>query len=251
MADVYRDWVLYNVGKAIKNWTEYPFDWTMLSEYNALQTSVDSAKESMRISIWNKWVVVPSSAGLNEYAWYIDQIQTCWWDDVLSYMSWILAIDSWMIYINSSDGVYNKYSDYSRKDWQYLYLVKPYEYDNYSSTWASHVETYVYCMALAKWASSTINIEAEIYSGWYYTTTYIDYYYINWRRIRFYWRTWQYNDTYWCKELYFDGSSWTVNDIWRDWTTPTYTWWDQNIFYSTVVWSTSGWGNFYYKWKPN
>ena len=44
MADVYRDWILYNVGKAIKNWNEYPFDWTMLAEYNQLSNYMDSAK---------------------------------------------------------------------------------------------------------------------------------------------------------------------------------------------------------------
>ena len=63
MADVYRDWVLYNVGKAIKNWTEYPFDWTMLTEYNQLnqqyiayQWDMATIQANLRTSIQNKWV---------------------------------------------------------------------------------------------------------------------------------------------------------------------------------------------------
>lgn len=76
MADVYRNWILYNVGKAIKNWTEYPFDWTMLSEYNQLQAYYDSAKQQIRTSIINKWVAVPNDALLSTYPSYIDQIVT-------------------------------------------------------------------------------------------------------------------------------------------------------------------------------
>ena len=45
---------------------------TIASEIQRLQW----AKSDMQISIWNKWVIVPNSAKLDEYAWYIDQIQT-------------------------------------------------------------------------------------------------------------------------------------------------------------------------------
>ena len=74
MADVYQNWILYNVGKAIKNWTEYPFDWTMLNEYNQLVTYYDTAQQQIRTSIINKWVNVPANATIDEYPWYIDQI---------------------------------------------------------------------------------------------------------------------------------------------------------------------------------
>ena len=76
MADVYQNWTLYNVGKAIKNWTEYPFDWTMLNEYNQLVSYYDNVKWELRTSIINKWVDVPASASIDTYPWYIDQIKT-------------------------------------------------------------------------------------------------------------------------------------------------------------------------------
>lgn len=76
MADVYQNWTLYNVGKAIKNWTEYPFDWTMLNEYNQLVSYYDNVKWELRTSIINKWVNVPASASIDTYPWYIDQIKT-------------------------------------------------------------------------------------------------------------------------------------------------------------------------------
>lgn len=76
MADVYRDWVLYNTSKAYKNWQEYIFDWTMLNEYNQLVTYYDTVQWQLRTSIVNKWVDVPASAPISDYPWYIDQIQT-------------------------------------------------------------------------------------------------------------------------------------------------------------------------------
>lgn len=47
---------------------------TVASEITRLQ----NAKASIRSSIQEKWVTVPSSAKLDTYSWYIDQIQT-WW----------------------------------------------------------------------------------------------------------------------------------------------------------------------------
>ena len=76
MVDVYQNWVLYNVGKAIKNGTEYLFDWTMLNEYNQLVLYYDTVKWELRTSIINKWVDVPASASIDTYPWYIDQIDT-------------------------------------------------------------------------------------------------------------------------------------------------------------------------------
>ena len=82
MADINENWVLYNTGKAYKNWQEYLFDWTMLSEYNTLQqqyadyqASIDSIQADLKTSIEGKWVTVPTTAKLDEYPWYIDQIQ--------------------------------------------------------------------------------------------------------------------------------------------------------------------------------
>lgn len=86
MADINRNWTLYNVSKVYKYWQEYLFDWTMVDEYNTLLADVESAKSDMRVSIWNKWVTVPANAELNEYAWYIDQIQTV--DDTLIGITW-------------------------------------------------------------------------------------------------------------------------------------------------------------------
>lgn len=219
---------------------------TIASEIQRLQ----EAKASMQTSIWNKWVAIPSSAKLDDYAWYIDQIQTCGWDDILSYMSWVLSLDWPTIYISWSDSVNNKYGDYSWKDWEYIYLVKPYEYDNYSSSWASHMETYASCTALRKWASSTSNYNPEMYQWWYYTTTHIDYYYINWNSISFYWRTWEYRDTYWCVTLTCNNWSWSMSSSGWWWVTPPQTWWNQNLFYSSVDGCLSHNCNFHYKWRP-
>lgn len=220
---------------------------TIASEITRLQW----AKANIRVSIWNKWVDVPSNIKLDNYSTYIDQIQTGTGDDILSYFSGILSLDSGQISISNSDLVRNRYSDYTWKDGDTLFMVKPYEYDNYSSTWHSYMETYVDCIALDKWASSTIEYRPMIIQAWYYTTTNIRYYYINWNSIKIYWTTWEYVDSPWCKELVFNNDSWSVQDIGWDWNTPADIWGNQNILYSTVVWSTSWWGVFFYKWRPN
>lgn len=220
---------------------------TIASEISRLQT----AKWDMQTSIWNKGVVVPSSAKLDEYASYIDQIQASSWDDILSYMSGILSIDSNMVYVSRSDDVYNRYSDYSWKDGTNLYLVKPYEYANYSSSGHSSIETYVSCVALPKWASSSANYDTQIYSWWWYTSTYIDYYYINWNYIKLYWRTWEYTDHYWCSTISFSNWAWSVASSSWNWQRPEETWGNQGILYTTVVWSMSWGGNFLFKRKPH
>lgn len=220
---------------------------TIASEIERLQW----AKSNIKTSIEGKWVEVPSSAKLSDYAGYIDQIEAWDWDDIIHYMSWILSIDWPMVYISWSDSVNNKYSDYSWKDGEYLYLVRPYEYDNYSSTGHSYMETYVNCVALKKWASSTNNYDPMIRQWWYYTTTHIDYYYINWNSISFYWRTWEYTDTYRCVTLTCNNWTWSMASTSWDWNTPTHTWWNQNLFYSSVDGCLSHDCNFHYKWRPN
>lgn len=103
MADVYRDWVLYNVGKAIKNWTEYPFDWTMLTEYNQLnqqyiayQWDMATIQANLRTSIQNKWVTVPANAAFNTYPSYVDQIDTSWWTAWLMWDKILRAGSFWV-----------------------------------------------------------------------------------------------------------------------------------------------------------
>lgn len=220
---------------------------TIASEITRLQW----AKWDIRISIWNKWVSVPSSAKLDDYSAYIDQIQQGSWDDILSYFSGILSVDWDMIYISRSDGVNNRYWDYSWTDWNNLLMAKPYEYEDYSSTGHSQIYTNVDLIALPKWATAPITWWFTMYTWWWYTTTQIKYYYINWNKIRFYWSTGEYTDYYWCKEVTFDGTAWSIQDIWWDGTTPANIWWNEDILYSSVVGSTSWWWNFFYKRKPH
>lgn len=52
MADIYRDWVLYNTSKAYKNWQEYLFDWTLLAEYNQLQERYNQLQEAYEAALW-------------------------------------------------------------------------------------------------------------------------------------------------------------------------------------------------------
>lgn len=222
---------------------------TIASEITRLQW----AKANIRVSIWNKWVDVPSNIKLDNYSTYIDQIQTGTGDDILSYFSGILTLDGATVTVRSSDHVYNKYSDYTWRDGDTLFMVKPYEYDNYSSTWHSYMETYVDCIALNKWASSTIESIPRIIQAWYYTLTKISYYYINWNTIKLYGDT---DGGTWCKAMVYSNNAWSVQDIGWDWTTPSDIWGNQNLLYSTpIVWG-SPWGyyinsDFFYKWKPN
>lgn len=219
---------------------------TIASEIERLQT----AKTNIATSIGNKWVTVSSSAKLSDYPALIDQIQTgSEW--VIGYMWWILSINGDMIYLNDSDTGRNKYGDYTCADWTWLYMIKPWELSDYSSSWHSYISTMVYCMALRKWGTSTVNAWFDLYDGGWYTSTSLEYYYMNWNTFRFYGATGEYYDTYRCKEVKFNGSSWSMSTISWDWSSPAQTGWNQNLLKTEVVGSMLSRGTFYFKWKPN
>lgn len=119
MADVYQNWTLYNVGKAIKNGVEYPFDWTMLSEYQTLQqqysdyqANIDDIQADLKTSIESKGVTVPSSATLDQYPSYIDQIN---------------VRSSWMSHLvtptKTFSSYYNPYSQFTPISWEYNWIA--------------------------------------------------------------------------------------------------------------------------------
>lgn len=127
MADVYQNWILYNVGKAIKSWTEYPFDWTMLNEYNQLQQQYSDYQNNINIIQWNlktsienKWVEIPDSAALVQYPSYIDQIETI--DDTPVGITWS-QVYWWM------------YSVWSRQDIYWIDWCASYATDNLVLIW--------------------------------------------------------------------------------------------------------------------
>ena len=217
---------------------------TVASEITRLQ----NAKSSIRNSIQNKWVSVPADAKLDLYAQYIDQIQA-WEDEVMAYLGWVLSINWGMIYVNSRDRAYDRYSDFTNIDWNYLYMIKPYELSDYSSSWASVISTKCYCMALAKWWTSTINADLNLHDWGWYTSTSMHYYYMWGNVFRFYWATWEYTDSYRCAEVTFSNGSWTTRSIGWDWNPPAETWWDLNLLHTEVEWSMGD--AFYFKWKPN
>lgn len=218
---------------------------TIASEIQRLQNS----KNGIRDSIQNKWVTVPSDAKLDTYYSYIDQI-TSWWDDILSYMSGILSINTNMIWVSSSDNVQDRYGDFSTKNWQYLLLIKPYEYNDYSSSSNSHINTMCYCTALAKWWTSTIESDLLLYQGGWYTSTRLMYYYVFSNGAKFYGATWEYRDSYWCTTVQFNWSSRSrVQESW-DGNTPSDTGGDMNLFSSSFIWTTSWRWEFYIKWIP-
>lgn len=138
MADVYRDWTLYNVGKAIKNWTEYPFDWTMLSEYNQLnqqyiayQWDMATIQANLRTSIQNKWVTVPASAAFNTYPSYVDQIDTTWW---VPWIVWSTPVRSMVKSVWNYQERYHMLWYLSYSVGEYLFVVACYSWltrDNY------------------------------------------------------------------------------------------------------------------------
>lgn len=211
-------------------------------------TRLQTAKSDIKTAIEGKWVTVPASAKLDTYASYIGQIPSSS-GGAMAYMWGILSINWDMISINSSDSWRNRYWDFTSTDWTRLYMIKPRELNDYSSSWHSYVRTKAYCMALKKWATSTINADLNLYDWWWYTSTSMHYYYIwNWK-FRFYGATWEYRDTYRCKEISFNGSSRSVTNIWWDWTAPSLTWWDEWLLKTEVVGSLTG--TFYFKWKPN
>lgn len=219
-------------------------------------TRIQNAKASIKASIENKGVTVPNTEKLDGYYSYIDQIS--WWDDdIISYMSGILSINSGLISISSSDTVRNQYRDYDYKNDNYLFLIKPYLYEDYSSSWHSYNKTTFSCIALPKWWSSINENSFVGYNAWWYESSYIDYYgfYKEWNVVHFtfYGESYEYsyNKTYWKVDITFNNGTWgSVQSSW-DWTTPSITWGDMNLFNATLVWSLSGGSSFYVQWKPN
>lgn len=247
MADVYQNWVLYNVWKAIKNWTEYPFDWTMLNEYNQLVTYYDTAQQQIRTSIINKWVNVPANATIDTYPWYIDQIDTVWPNDNMRYMYAVGSIDTDVMTVGSDDYLYDMYPDYSFKDSNYLYLIKPYllEYRGSTNNFS------VYCMAIPRWWNSIISLKEIIFQFTSVSSLIVlKYYYINSWIVRLYWYEDRYNTRFW-KEITLSNWVWSVTDIWRDWTEPAETGGDQGLFSTTLKWNPSGRSQCIFQWRPN
>lgn len=222
---------------------------TIASEIQRLQW----AKSDMQTSIINKWVTVPNTAKLDEYAWYIDQIQQGSSSGLIYYLAWIIAVDSNTVYIGNQDHVDEKYSDYSWINGTDLYLIKPYEYYDYSSWGQSTYKTYVSCINLVKWATSTTNGDVLIYTWADYTNTYIDYYYTSRHNfINFYLRiTGGVHDVYVWKTVTLENGTWTVSDFTWDGSTPVYRWWNQNQMKTTVVGTQGSWGHFLYRRKIN
>lgn len=219
---------------------------TIASEIQRLQW----AKADMQISIGNKWVTVPSTAKLDEYAWYIDQIQQGSSSGLIYYFTGILSISSNMVNIGSHDHVEEKYSDYSWIDGTNLYLVRPYEYYDYSSSWHSYYKTYASCICLPKWASSSIKANIQMCQWGDYTYTYIDYYYLLWPDIKFYIRITGGNyPIYKCVTVTFSNWAWSVAESSWDGNRPSRTGGNQYQMHSTIVWTQGSWDSFLYNWK--
>lgn len=156
MADVYQNWVLYNVGKAIKNWTEYSFDWTMLNEYNQLVAYYDAAQQQIRTSIINKWVNVPANATIDTYPWYIDQIQT--WVPQSNYNT-VVSVSKWAVLgypdiSYTADNYWFWWNSYLCKIWNNIFMLGVYWYryaDRYNH---EHFSSYLWIYYKLEWANS-------------------------------------------------------------------------------------------------
>ena len=141
MADIYRDWVLYNVGKATKNGQDYQFDWTMLSEYNQLLEQYQ--QEILKWDFWRKWQTSSwSTSSFNDAEnilvkrdwrsrdWTVYHMYAFWLDRQWSYSyfrpyvihayktawSWF----TWQFYISSWQG--QRWSSQHLSDWQYQWV---------------------------------------------------------------------------------------------------------------------------------
>lgn len=172
MADINKNWTLYNISKVYKYWQEYLFDWTMVDEYNSLLADVESSKSDMRVSIWNKWVTVPASAELNEYASYIDQIQTWAGFPLEAFTAWIPIRTPriWFIWRNL-------YQDQIWACFSYIYG----DYLFFSLWWASGGSNYEYinhyAFVIKRWWTdykmSYINNSWESLSNIYWVNVWI------------------------------------------------------------------------------
>lgn len=237
MADVYQNWILYNVGKAIKNWAEYPFDWTMLNEYNQLVTYYDTAQQQIRTSIINKWVNVPANATIDEYPWYIDQIDQ--WD------GWILVgklkLYPYQIYTATYSGV-EIWSVYSWFEWSTYYWL-----NSVSTYWNSHDEHCFWICTYKKGANSDISYWRN-YSDFSWagnTTIQYTYFYKKWNEIRCYIVVTNYDYPYEYGSYAWRRHTWDyINNtitIWWQWhsdsVNPT-DWWEDLTWWTLVSWSS-------------
>ena len=250
MADVYQNWVLYNVWKAIKNWTEYPFDWTMLNEYNQLVTYYDTAQQQIRTSIINKWVNVPANATIDTYPWYIDQIQQWDWG-ILS--SWI-KLYPYSIYGNTYEWVQIWWL-YSWFEWNvYYWLNAIYTY------WDSHDENCFWICTYKKGINTDViywNSFSDIY--WAYHSIFDNViFYKKWNEVRCYivtdndayprergsyvwcWYTWDYINNTITGAWGWMSNSTNPEDWWIDLT------WRALVSWSSRVESVTWWYN-----RPN
>lgn len=238
MADVYRDWVLYNVGKAIKNGNEYPFDWTMLNEYNQLIAYYDTAQQQIRTSIINKWVYVPANATIDTYHNYIDLIETN-----KNLLSWLKAG-----YVNT--GWYywpNMWPCISFEEWWIYYgMCAAAEEMKSSNTAYSGID----CFRKASWQDVQHRYQTWDSYNWYYSYNRVQVarYYKNSTTIRCYFCI-EYTPTsnpnyYMMYKTEWDYKNGTYSSrptlIWSDWynTDPTH-YWEDLTWLTEITWTNS------------
>ncbi len=98
---------------------------TVASEITRLQ----NAKSSIRTSIQNKWVTVPSSAKLDTYSWYVDQIQTgIWWIEV--FLPATTTVQNAISNSNAGPSIMNEFFDTFSPDESCYYTYFWYRDDN-------------------------------------------------------------------------------------------------------------------------
>lgn len=132
---------------------------TIASEITRLQ----NAKSSIRTAIQSKWVSVPTSAKLDSYYTYINQIKSsawcvsasclelwradcsnyerCWWSSswVILWMAkpnwWAFAVEKWNIYTSSS--TWNNITTWDYSPWVWTSITPHYtmQSDNYNWIW--------------------------------------------------------------------------------------------------------------------
>jgi len=199
---------------------------TIASEIERLQ----EAKADIKSSIEWKWVSVPSSAKLDTYDTYIDQIQQ-WDGGILTKWIklypfhlntyWIPA--TWWIYSWFDWNVYyglNFYSYYISRDDEYYYWVLAYKKD-------------------LNWDITYRNSDAQLY-GSYNGDMLYSYFYKKWNEIRCYtvtrnnaypseywgyawiWYTWNYNSNTITQSWSWRSPDYTPENRWVD-----LTWWTQ------------------------
>jgi hypothetical protein len=253
MADVYRDWVLYNVWKAIKNWTEYPFDWTMLNEYNQLVTYYDTAQQQIRTSIINKWVYVPANATINTYPWYIDQIQQEGGTGAGALASW-LKLYPCQLY-NSTYNWVNVWGFYSWTDWTTYYWLNA-----FSTYGSAHDENCFWICTYKKDVNSDISYWVSFSDFSIAAGTTIDntYFYSKWNEIRCYIVTSsdhyprEYGVYAWRGYTWNFSTDTTTMSQWQSNSSDPVDWWEDLTWRTAVSWSSwvqsVTWGYYDHYW---